>query len=510
VTDLLTALCMQTGNACSWHHHSCPMLIDACCQRAKHSPECAAWLKGASVASKRLGAAAISQQLDPRAQQRQAALIERLEMRVEELSGELQAAAEHRQQLLKDHAEQLEQCRREMVEVDTATNADLRILLTDPAVDAAIKSSPGMHAMLLDQMTYMRLKDKRGMRWHPALIRLALDLYAKGSVSLVEAINQSGVIRLPSGRQLRRLRQFTRNSTGCDDAAIAQLAAQIAAIPANPAQQSDMRWHGALKHDEMQCRKGLLFDQATGKLVGWSDTDAASEQEFVRQVQAGDEVSDARVSSSMATHLLLFTFTSFADVPFSYPVCYEYTNGITAPQLRRLATEVCIKLAEHGIHVNAVTCDGAAENRSFIKTMTSEEARQRFGNHSIFGNLEQLQVSCPLNPSPAGPQACCQCCCDAAPHAPAVPLHHACYKGHPMTQSTIRSLICTPGHIPPQRQARDASACAPARWPSIQSSQTSPSSCCLMAPTTTRRAATVPRRAPTPASWTPLSATCAR
>jgi hypothetical protein len=324
------------------------------------------------------------------AQQQQEGLISRLQQRVDDLTGQLCEAKEEHARLLKEHAAELEQSRREMVEVDGALNADLRILLTDPAVDAAIKSSPGMHAMLLDQMTYMRLKDKRGMRWHPALIRLALDLYAKGSVSLVEAINQSGVIRLPSGRQLRRLRQFTRNTTGCDDAALAQLAAQIAALPSKA--HDHMRWHGALKHDEMQCRKGLLFDHATGRLVGWSDTDAASEQEFAQQVHSSDEVSEARVSSSMATHLLLITFTTFAEGTFSYPVSYEYTNGITAPQLRRLVVEVCIKLAEYGIHVNAVTCDGAAENRAFIKTMTSEEARQRFGTHSIYGALGHLQV----------------------------------------------------------------------------------------------------------------------
>jgi hypothetical protein len=394
-TDALAALHMQTGDGSSWHHISCPMLIDGCSHCAKYSPECAAWLKGACVAASRLGPAAVSQQLGPQAQEQQHALVSRLEKRVEELSVRLHEASEEREQLVQDHAAQLEQCRREMVELDAATSADLRALLRDPAVDAAIKSSPGTHALLLDQLNYLRLKDKRGMRWHPAILRLALDLYAKGSASLVEAINQSGVIRLPSGRQLRRLRQFTRNDTGCDDAALAQLAAQIAAIPATPSHTAHdhMRWHGALKHDEMQCRKGLLFDHSTGRLVGWSDTDAASEEGFVKQVSSG-EVSEARVSSSLATHLLLFTFTSFANTPFSYPVCYEYTNGITAPQLRRLVVEVCIKLAEYGIHVNAVTCDGAAENRAFIKTMASEEASKHFGKHDVFGQLGHLYVRC--------------------------------------------------------------------------------------------------------------------
>ncbi len=65
------------------------MLIDGCSHHAKYSPECAAWLKGACVAASRLGPAAVSQQLGPKAQQQQCALINRLEKRVEEVSVQL-------------------------------------------------------------------------------------------------------------------------------------------------------------------------------------------------------------------------------------------------------------------------------------------------------------------------------------------------------------------------------------------------------------------------------------
>ncbi len=73
-------------------------------------------------------------------------------------------------------------------------------------------------------------------------------------------------------------------------------------------------------------------------------------------------------------------------------MAYFFTNGVTAPQLRALVIEACIKLAEHGIHVNAIACDGA-ENRAFITTMAREDAGQEFGGHADFGELDQLQVS---------------------------------------------------------------------------------------------------------------------
>jgi hypothetical protein len=202
----------------AWHHKDCPLLVDGCSQRAKYSPECAGWLKKASVACSRLDAAAIAHQLSPQEQQQQQELIERLQGQLSAMSARCSSLEQEKQDLLQRHAEEIEASRRTMVQVDAALDADLRHMLQQPAVQRGMKQNPGTYAMLLDQLNYLGLKDTRGQRWHPAVIRLALDIYAKGSVSLIDAISKSGVLRLPSGRHLRRLRQFCSNGSGFDEA----------------------------------------------------------------------------------------------------------------------------------------------------------------------------------------------------------------------------------------------------------------------------------------------------
>ena len=56
-------------------------------------------------------------------------------------------------------------------------------------------------------------RDKRGIRWHPSLIKLCIGLHAKPP-ACYKALSDSGVLILPSSKTLRHYTMFTKPMTG--------------------------------------------------------------------------------------------------------------------------------------------------------------------------------------------------------------------------------------------------------------------------------------------------------
>ncbi len=74
-----------------------------------------------------------------------------------------------------------------------------------------------------------------------------------------------------------------------------------------------------------------------------------------------------------------FNVTTVEGIKFSYPVAFFFTDGVTALQLRSIVEDGLHRLKLYGITVIATVCDGAAENRAFIRQMADERARLHFG-----------------------------------------------------------------------------------------------------------------------------------
>ena len=80
---------------------------------------------------------------------------------------------------------------------------DLSSIITDvhPVVEESFPPHSPQRVFWDQQRKYNNLKDKRQMRWHPLMVRFALNLkYLSGSA--YRAVRQSGVIALPSDRTL--------------------------------------------------------------------------------------------------------------------------------------------------------------------------------------------------------------------------------------------------------------------------------------------------------------------
>ena len=152
---------------------------------------------------------------------------------------------------------------------------------------------------------YATLSKSTSMRWHPELIRFALDVFLTSQKAYKRLkADFKGVLNLPSGRQLQRYKGFCHSEAGLHDNIIEDMASEICPegiqVPAS-------RWHGGLAFDEMTHSRGLVFQKATGRLIGWTQTDLHHEAEELAALLPDDEdlvLPETTAEAMMSTHVL--------------------------------------------------------------------------------------------------------------------------------------------------------------------------------------------------------------
>ena len=106
-------------------------------------------------------------------------------------------------------------------------------------------------------------RDKRGMRWHPAMIKWCLFLRHQ-SRSAYSTLRDSGCLFLPSERSLRDYSQAVKSEIGFSAAVDSQLLSA-----ANITSCEEWEKLVILIIDEMYIREDLIFQKSTGRLVGY-------------------------------------------------------------------------------------------------------------------------------------------------------------------------------------------------------------------------------------------------
>ena len=108
------------------------------------------------------------------------------------------------------------------------------------------------------QALYNQLSDKRQMRWHPMVMRFALNLKYL-STSAYRAVHQSGLLHLPSQRTLSDYTHWSEPHSGVQLEFIEE-------------QLQDVKTkHCTISMDEMKIKSGLVFNKHSGTLVGFVD-----------------------------------------------------------------------------------------------------------------------------------------------------------------------------------------------------------------------------------------------
>ena len=205
------------------------------------------------------------------------------------------------------------------------------------------------------QLNALQMKDKRQIRWHPAIIKWCLHLKFKSS-GAYHALRSTGVLTLPSERTLRDYTHWVKGGVGFRADVNEQLMKE-----ANIQEEKDK--YTVLVFDEMKVREDLVFNKHSCELVGFIDLGEINNvlTDFERQCNDPENVGDA-VATHMLTFMVRGLFTSL-----EFPYAQFPTKGATADLLFPIVWEAVRNLEESGLKVMAITCDGASPNRKFIK-----------------------------------------------------------------------------------------------------------------------------------------------
>ena len=111
------------------------------------------------------------------------------------------------------------------------------------------------------QLQVLKAKDRRQVRWHPALIKWCLHLKFKSSSSY-DALRSTGVLTLPSERTLRDYTHWMKSEVGFQSVVSEQLI-----MEADVKEEKDK--YVVLVFDEMKIREDLVFDKHSCELLGF-------------------------------------------------------------------------------------------------------------------------------------------------------------------------------------------------------------------------------------------------
>ena len=201
------------------------------------------------------------------------------------------------------------------------------------------------------QIKQNSLKCKKAMRWHPMTIRWALT-FNSISAAGYDYVRESGAFALPHTNTLQRYVSFKEKSCGV-------LADNIAVLKSKLQDNvSDV----ALMHDEIKIKDKLVYNRASGELIGYvelGDINTALQQ---LESDSGSKKDEKQI----ATHALCFMARSLVSKN-CMPVAQYATNCLTADSLFHMFWEVVAELEMNGINVRCSISDGAATNRKFYQ-----------------------------------------------------------------------------------------------------------------------------------------------
>ena len=122
----------------------------------------------------------------------------------------------------------------------------------------------------------------------------------------------------------------------------------------------DHKRNCSLLLDEMKIKWGLVFSQATGKLIGFSEIGDNNEEllEFERKISGKER--------DLATHILAFMARTYFRISISQLVIFAL-KGFNSDQIFPCVWEAIGVLESIGLKVCACICDGATPNWKFFK-----------------------------------------------------------------------------------------------------------------------------------------------
>ena len=204
--------------------------------------------------------------------------------------------------------------------------------------------------------------DPRQRRWDPAIISLALNLWAK-CLGAYKDLVHCGVLVLPSQETLRLHKNVVRQTPG-----IVEDNLKWMLIEANSKGLPQEKRRGGILLDEMTIQHDL---QVQRKGDEWELLEAIDLGEMVNNLES---VILHNRTLKLATHVLVYMFFGYGG--FRWPVAYYCTNNASAHQIYFTCFEVINKLKGYEFEVDYCMMDGSCMNRNFTLLMFPSDPRK--------------------------------------------------------------------------------------------------------------------------------------
>ena len=212
------------------------------------------------------------------------------------------------------------------------------------------------HLLWEEQKKQAQLKDPRQMRWHPLMIRWCLSIYLK-SPGTYQHIRSTPFMQLPCVKTLNSYINFTDPGCGFNPDIFARLVEELGLLNIKENER-----YINLCFDEMKIKSGLVYSNATGQIVGFTDLGEINNEVDYFQRCMKEEEKDRE----LATHIVVFMARGICS-RLHYSIGHFATAGFDSQQLFPCAWEAVKLLEAIGLRVVSLTSDGATPNRKFYR-----------------------------------------------------------------------------------------------------------------------------------------------
>ncbi|XP_065842085.1 uncharacterized protein [Oscarella lobularis] len=246
------------------------------------------------------------------------------------------------------------------ISVLSGFHGDMEVISKEASIEVEKNCPPGSFRRLLwdQQMKALQSKSPNGMRWHPLIIRWALNIRFKSSAAY-HALRSSGFLQLPSERTLRDYSSFFRRQVGFQPELNALLVQE-----ANLTTSSSVDRHVILIFDEMHIREDLVFDKHSQEITGFVDLGDVNNQ--ILKLEKSLLSGKTSTMPSVASQMLVFMVRGLTS-SLRFPYAHFPSAGVTAVNLIDIVWEAVEQLEMCGFAVLGICCDGASSNRKFFR-----------------------------------------------------------------------------------------------------------------------------------------------
>ena len=195
----------------------------------------------------------------------------------------------------------LNKLKTESIPVTDSLHGSLKSILQNETI-----TNPFLHLFWEEQQKAFS-RQNGGMRWHPMMVRFAILLHSQ-SATVYQTLRETGALKLPGESTLRDYTNALHPHQGFNPEVIEEITMATASLKDN------QRWV-VLLQDEMAIKADLVYDQATGEVIGFLNSSSWQ--------------SSSPSEKDLATHVLVLMIVG-VNTQLKMTLGYFPTRSVTA------------------------------------------------------------------------------------------------------------------------------------------------------------------------------------